>query len=207
MGEIDRNGSPPLSAQELREFREDHPMDHLALVALAAWVNVRPDQLPDTMRAHNCPSTIAAWGRVSGAIREAVMASLGWQSMETAPTDGTEILLWCGHPVCGYFSTDREDPEVEGEGSFVLDANWPGMTEPTHWMPIEPPTTAAGNRFADMIALIKERDQAVAEQARAERQAEKLRLELENLTRAHDRLCGALAGVARKAGVLEEQSE
>lgn len=69
---MDRNNQKPLTKKELAKFREDHPMDGLALVALAAWVNVRPDQLPENMRAHNCPATMAAWNRVSNAIRQAV---------------------------------------------------------------------------------------------------------------------------------------
>lgn len=67
----DRNGSPPLTKEELAQFRQDHPMKADALIALAAWVNVRPDQLPKEMQAHNCPATMEAWGRVAQALRAA----------------------------------------------------------------------------------------------------------------------------------------
>ncbi len=64
----------------------------------------------------------------------------GWQTMDSAPKDGTHILLWCGgNPVCGHFSTDTLDPEVKGSGSFVLDCDW--LPEPTLWHPITPPTS------------------------------------------------------------------
>jgi hypothetical protein len=61
-----------------------------------------------------------------------------WQDMSSAPKDGTEVLLWCGRPVCGYWSGDMLDPERQQDG-WVLDMNWIGMTRPTRWMPIEAP--------------------------------------------------------------------
>jgi hypothetical protein len=42
----------------------------LALAMLAAWLNVAPDHLPSTMRAHTCPSTMTAWQRVGEAALE-----------------------------------------------------------------------------------------------------------------------------------------
>lgn len=70
----DRNGQPPLTRDELQAFRDANPMDGLAKVALAAWVNVSPDMLPDAMQAHNCPATMEAWSRVADAVRAAVLA-------------------------------------------------------------------------------------------------------------------------------------
>jgi hypothetical protein len=40
----------------------------LEMVAFAAWVNVPVDQVPATMRATTCKSTMAAWKRVADAI-------------------------------------------------------------------------------------------------------------------------------------------
>ena len=68
----DRNGKPQLTKEEMARFRELFPLDYLSRVALAAWVNVRPDQLPKEMQAHNCPATMEAWGRVAEAIRAAL---------------------------------------------------------------------------------------------------------------------------------------
>lgn len=47
----------------------DDLRDPLALAMLAAWVNAPVDALPDTMRAHTCPATMAAWKRVGEAAR------------------------------------------------------------------------------------------------------------------------------------------
>lgn len=77
----DRNGKPPLTKEEMARFRELFPLDYLSRVALAAWVNVRPDQLPKEMQAHNCPATMEAWGRVAEAIRTAL-----------TPTDNTALV-------------------------------------------------------------------------------------------------------------------
>ena len=68
----DREGRPALTPEELAEFRRAHPLDGLARVALAAWVNVRPDCLPEAMQAHNCPATMEAWARVADAARAAL---------------------------------------------------------------------------------------------------------------------------------------
>lgn len=83
--QADRNGKPPLTKEELAQFRADNPMQGDALIALAAWVNVRPDQLPEEMQAHNCPATMKAWGRVAAAIRASQAAP--------APSDGLREAL------------------------------------------------------------------------------------------------------------------
>lgn len=49
--------------------------DPLALEMIAAWVGVTVDQLPETMRAHTCPATAAAWGRVADAARQHINPS------------------------------------------------------------------------------------------------------------------------------------
>ena len=47
-----------------------HERTPLELVALAAWLNVTPEQLPQQYRAHTCIATMAAWRRVVDAMRE-----------------------------------------------------------------------------------------------------------------------------------------
>jgi hypothetical protein len=49
--------------------------DPLALAMLAAWLNVRPDQIPDTFRAHTCEATMTAWQRVGRAAVEYLKAN------------------------------------------------------------------------------------------------------------------------------------
>lgn len=41
--------------------------DDLGMRMLAAWLNVRPDQIPPENRAHLNPHTMAAWQRVGEA--------------------------------------------------------------------------------------------------------------------------------------------
>lgn len=43
--------------------------DPLALAMFAAWCNLPADKLPAEMRAHTCPATAEAWGRVAAAVR------------------------------------------------------------------------------------------------------------------------------------------
>lgn len=61
----------------------------LELAMLAAWLNVRPDQIPAENRAQACPHTMAAWKRVGEAAleyhREAIEAQ-GWAVVPKKPT-------------------------------------------------------------------------------------------------------------------------
>lgn len=54
----------------------------LELAMLAAWLNVRPDQLPLELRAPSCAYTMAAWKRVGEAALEYHRAELGETSGE-----------------------------------------------------------------------------------------------------------------------------
>ena len=56
--------------RRLRLWSEDNPRDRVALVAVAAWLNVTPDQLPPQLRLHTCEATKVAWARVAEAVRE-----------------------------------------------------------------------------------------------------------------------------------------
>lgn len=64
-----------------------------------------------------------------------------WQSIETAPKDGTNILI-CGFGDSGYFVADVKWNEREGE--FCLfdpeDDEYTAPTyKPEYWMPLPPP--------------------------------------------------------------------
>ena len=62
--------------------------------------------------------------------------SVLWQSIETAPRDGTDVLVWCGGAMfiacmdVGRWFFDRTDHSVK--------------PLPTHWMPL-PPLPKKGN--------------------------------------------------------------
>ena len=71
-----------------------------------------------------------------------------WQPIETAPKDGTKIIVWTVHDeveVSEWFRTTG-DEYVEAEGGLYRKENklyyegWNG-NKPTHWMPLPPPPT------------------------------------------------------------------
>jgi hypothetical protein len=60
---------------------------------------------------------------------------MNWQPIETAPKDGTDILLWC--PLLGseYMVIGRID-----NGIWVSSNDFEDVYDPSHWMPLpEPP--------------------------------------------------------------------
>lgn len=63
-----------------------------------------------------------------------------WQPIETAPKDGTELLLFsAGQIDCGYWSTSVW---VASGGAWIIYESRSDTVElsPTHWMPLpEPP--------------------------------------------------------------------
>jgi hypothetical protein len=77
-----------------------------------------------------------------------------WQPIETAPKDGTEVLVWCPSaalvPLAMHFSSEEYFAREYGDPDY-MEAGWylsysypdglPECTwEPTHWMPLpEPP--------------------------------------------------------------------
>ncbi len=54
----------------------------LEMIALAAWLNVRVDQIPPENRAHLNPYTMAAWKRVAEAVRGFEMTSSNADSLK-----------------------------------------------------------------------------------------------------------------------------
>lgn len=77
----------------------------------------------------------------------------GWQPIETAPKDGTEILAWredCGvfiarWTTCEEFCTEQELDELDEEtifqedwfcADFIQGCRLEGREAPTHWMPL-----------------------------------------------------------------------
>ena len=80
-----------------------------------------------------------------------------WQLIETAPRDGTWMLLTGGEcsydevskakkrPVVGQWTTYRNGRKVNGHWQFAwYDGGYYGeYKNPTHWMPLPPPPTNA----------------------------------------------------------------
>ena len=73
----------------------------LELAMLAAWLNVRPDQIPAENRAQVCPHTMAAWKRVGEAALEAQAA-------------GIVRLREAGTKLAGFAGHDSECEDVTG---------------------------------------------------------------------------------------------
>lgn len=56
-------------------------------------------------------------------------ASYGWETMESAPSDGRKVWVWGGYVL---------EPEVrEADGEWWR--RYPGASKPTHWHPYSPP--------------------------------------------------------------------
>lgn len=74
------------------------------------------------------------------------MTNQDWQPIETAPRDGTRVLLWAcdpcypkGKPLVGYFENNKW--HLSGhEFTECWINNFDEYFNPTHWMPLpEPP--------------------------------------------------------------------
>jgi len=67
---------------------------------------------------------------------------MNWQPIETAPKDGTEILVWCAQFKCAVVVAWTVSVWVPCGGAWVGEENRSDTTEwpATHWMPLpEPP--------------------------------------------------------------------
>jgi hypothetical protein len=74
-----------------------------------------------------------------------------WQSIETAPKDGTTILLFGENVVTVGGWVSAADQGAEPEEEFLIAAGWWSFdlrdNTPTHWMPLPEPPQAAPARF------------------------------------------------------------
>jgi hypothetical protein len=66
--------------------------DPLALAMFAAWCNLPVDKLPEAMRAHTCPATAEAWGRVADAARTVLLGPDGLDWLESASLAGADAV-------------------------------------------------------------------------------------------------------------------
>lgn len=70
-------------------------------------------------------------------------AKLAWRPIETAPKDGTSVLLFAdnwGEPVVGSFAYSHDENGDETEVRDWFSSFGDTLDEPEHWMPLpEPP--------------------------------------------------------------------
>jgi len=65
-----------------------------------------------------------------------------WQPIETAPKDGSEILLWHGRRNIGGWQEHHHDMRHPQRPCWVINGGY--VVSPTLWMPLpEPPQTAS----------------------------------------------------------------
>lgn len=73
-------------------------------------------------------------------LREICRLKNPWQPIETAPKDGSTILLWDGVETTGYWKEYSFSPgswQLAMTGSYAQDGD---LDNPTHWAPLpEPP--------------------------------------------------------------------
>lgn len=78
---------------------------------------------------------------------EARRKAMTWQPIETAPRDGTEVLVWCSRNnemyVCVYYKKADDDkapsPWLYAVSDYYQTDPYHVVSNPTHWMPLPPP--------------------------------------------------------------------
>ena len=100
------------------------------------------------------PDDLDFWNAISS-IKYALATALPqWQPIETAPKDGTRVLVWSDElylkPYIAWWGVDANHPEHEpdqfewltGDGDDWSTGYYYTPCAPTHWQPLpEPPTT------------------------------------------------------------------
>lgn len=85
----------------------------------------------------------------------------GWLPIESAPKDGTDVLIWCAPWSCG-----SEARYIEDEGWWLANNHpadyWGDQKYPTHWQPLPaPPGTSASTPQPGMVTVPREPTQAM----------------------------------------------
>lgn len=105
------------------------------------------DWLANTSVHPHTEEIMARHEAIRAALTEAPKVD-GWQPIETAPKDGTEIFLslWSGHP-------SRKTSFCWATSGFYKNGNWYGrdpmigrLVPPSHWMKINPPCEEGDRR-------------------------------------------------------------
>jgi len=72
------------------------------------------------------------------------METRGWRDIETAPRDGTFILLWSPRWRASQVQRWACIKNAAGRKAFVSESGIPKMHIPTHWMPLPIPPDDTG---------------------------------------------------------------
>lgn len=101
-----------------------------------------------------------------------------WQPIETAPKDGTEVLLGAlGRVTYGYWLMPSDKPRIKYEDGFAPEEVWEefepcwmswdgGFSEdspPTHWQPLPPAPGEPVPAPSDALALLREARDALSD--------------------------------------------
>jgi len=79
---------------------------------------------------HDCDMQRDSFRDIAQALIDALPELQGWQPIETAPTDGGEVLVYVGKSYVGGCVVAVKDTN----GDWL---DWDGdVWEPTHWMPL-----------------------------------------------------------------------
>ena len=68
----------------------------------------------------------------------------GWQDIETAPKDGTNILLFVPYGNQVLISRWTRFSQMQGQWAWSDFKTGPLPYDPTHWMPLPPPPGGGG---------------------------------------------------------------
>ena len=115
---------------------------HVTAQTVRNWENGRP--IPDKMKRAICKLLGCQLADFYGAVSE-------WQTMNTAPRDGTEILVTMAYGETHIASWFEADPNADPDDPLTVEeakamSGWVTRSmrdlEPTKWMPLPPVQTA-----------------------------------------------------------------
>lgn len=72
---------------------------------------------------------------------EAKAVDVGWKLIETAPRDGTDVLITDGKDYAVAYFNGEQWRDVGDIGWAGIDIDYPDEDQPTHWMPLPKPPT------------------------------------------------------------------
>lgn len=117
------------------------------------------DMIRQCADADNIPESIVWDEDILSCLRELRLRRTGWQPIETAPKDGTEVIVgvdiasvWITRGAFYVAPGERDTPDSVGWWSYkhsVTQEKLEGMYEPTHWLPM--PETPSDRETLEII--------------------------------------------------------